>query len=238
MVETENGNVVVKVSGASAIQATTTLKNPGRIDYRTEQQGDQVRIIASVKEGPGFFQKSGGADITVLAPERIDLALKTTNGRIEVSGVTGQVSVENSNGVIQLSDVKGIIDVKGSNSRVELDGVAGDLKVVSSNGPVDIQEFVGQVRAETSNGSIDLAGALLFQSENRLKTSNGGVRAILVETPGVELDASTSNGRITVGEGLQFKPRDGARERSLVGTIGSGGSSLEVRTSNGSISVR
>ena len=58
----------------------------------------------------------------------------------------------------------------------------------------------------------------------------------LVDTPGVELDASTSNGNVS--SALVITTVAIVSPEHLVGTIGAGESTLEIRTSNGSIDIR
>ena len=73
-------------------------------------------------------------------------------------------------------------------------------------------------------------------SDNNLATSNGNVEVTLVDTEGTELHASTNNGRITTDLPITIT---GTREEDrLAGTIGAGGSSLKIETSNGSITIR
>ncbi len=59
---------------------------------------------------------------------------------------------------------------------------------------------------------------------------------MLVDTPGVELDAATSNGNVR--SELPITISGETRDDRLVGTIGTGGSRLEIHTSNGSIAIR
>ena len=72
--------------------------------------------------------------------------------------------------------------------------------------------------------------------ENTLRTSDGSIDAILVETPGVEVDASTNNGKVK--SQLPITISGETSEDHLVGAIGAGGRHLLLRTSNGSITIR
>lgn len=220
VVRSENGSIAVETGGTDVIQVTTTIKNPPNVEYRAVQNGNTVEVTIDVKGGINFFRRGGGADVRVVVPESIDLNLETSNGTIEVEGVkvTAPASLESSNG------------------RVTLNDVVGDVKIKTSNGRINIQNFTGQVEAQTDNGSIDFTGTLRGGSENELRTSNGSVDVMLVETSGVELDASTSNGKVK--SQLPITISGETRDNQLVGSIGSGGRHLLIRTSNGSITVR
>jgi DUF4097 and DUF4098 domain-containing protein YvlB len=67
-------------------------------------------------------------------------------------------------------------------------------------------------------------------------TSNGSITVNLPESASVDVDASTSNARITNDFENAFRGR--ASKRRLEGAIGSGGPKLELSTSNGGIRLR
>jgi len=219
VIRNRNGDVVVK-SGVEmrTIEVSATLSNPSRVEYRAEQVGNTVEVTVKVKGGFRLFGKSGGADIAVVVPENAELDLHSDNGRITAENITGPVSAETSNG------------------RVTLDGITGSTNVKTSNGKVEVTRFKGQIDAQTNNGSIEFTGAFSPGSDNRLQTSNGSVDVTLVDTPGLELDASTSNGNVS--SALAITTTGTFSPDHLVGTIGTGESTLEIRTSNGSINIR
>ncbi len=219
VIRNRNGNVTVNSSiDQRTVDVIATLSNPDRVDYRAEQVGNMVEVTVKVHSGFRLFGKSGGANIEVAVPENIDLDLKSDNGRIAAENITGLVSTETSNG------------------RITLDGITGSASAMTSNGKIEIGRFRGELKAQTSNGAIDFEGALSPGSDNRLSTSNGGVSVTFVDTAGVELDATTSNGTVT--SGLAITTSGTINEKHLIGTIGNGESTLEIRTANGSITIQ
>ena len=105
----------------------------------------------------------------------------------------------------------------------------------TSNGRIVVEEARGSLDADTSNGSIHFEGELESGSNNRFKTSNGGINVRLLGEPSVKLDASTSNGSIKCERPITTQGISG--KNRLEGTIGNGDASLVVQTSNGSITV-
>ncbi|MFQ6028290.1 MAG: DUF4097 domain-containing protein [Dehalococcoidia bacterium] len=218
-VVSENGKVTVLSAGSSpTVQVTATIKNPDRVNYAARQEGSTVTVAAEVEKGFNFFGDSAGVRIEVLVPENIALDLETSNGSVSVTGVSGPVSVATSNGGIDITNV------------------VGEVNARTSNGKIDIGEVSGQVDAETSNGAVRMTAALQEGSKNRLRTSNGSVNVTLVDTPRVNLNASTSNGTISTDRSITTT--GSSDPRRLVGTIGEGGPDLEIRTSNGSVTIR
>jgi lia operon protein LiaG len=93
----------------------------------------------------------------------------------------------------------------------------------------------GEVDAETSNGRISYSGDMIAGGDNRLITSNGDVDVQLLGTPGIKLDASTSNGDVTSELPITATTTS---DDHLVGTIGDGEADLYIRTSNGDITIK
>ena len=180
VVETKNGHITVRSSGgAGEVRVTATITNPDKVEYRTGQNGDTVSVSADISSG---IIINARVDVEVEVPEKAQLELETSNGRITLSDIDGSV------------------------------------------------------RAETSNGAITFAGSLEPGSQNSLRTSNGDVDVTLVKTPGVKLDAETGNGKISSELPITITGR--SNDDQLTGEIGVGSSSLEIRTSNGDITIK
>lgn len=123
-----------------------------------------------------------------------------------------------SNGAIELTAV-GDVEVHTSNGRIELEDVSGRVDVETSNGRITGRGLNGDgVRAQTSNGAVELEMGEAQDVEAR--TSNGAIR-VTVPAATYRVTAETSNGSTDIG--VDDDPE--------------GEFQLELRTSNGSITV-
>ena len=130
---------------------------------------------------------------------------------VDVRGAT-------SNGAIKLSDV-GEVDVQTTNGRIELDDVAGSIIAETSNGRILGRDLNGDgIRASTSNGAIDLE--LGEPQDVEARTSNGAID-LTVPSASYQVSTETSNGSTDI----------------QVPNESDGRFSLDLRTSNGSITV-
>ena len=135
-------------------------------------------------------------------------------------------------------DVPAGVDVRGStsNGSIKLRAV-GEVEVNTSNGRIELEDVTGRVVAETSNGRIE--GSDLTGDGIRATTSNGAIDLELGTAQDVE--ASTSNGSIdlTVPEDSYRVSTDTSNGRTELGVANDpdGQFSLDLRTSNGSITV-
>ncbi|MFJ2775365.1 MULTISPECIES: DUF4097 family beta strand repeat-containing protein [unclassified Kitasatospora] len=129
------------------------------------------------------------------------------------------ISGQTSNGAISLSQV-GQVNVSTTNGGITLDGVAGPAEVRTTNGAIKGTGLNGDhVQAETSNGRIDLTP--VRAQDVKAKTSNGGI-ALTVPADAYKVSADTDNGSKNIG----------------VGNDPNGRYRLDLRTSNGGITVR
>lgn len=158
-----------------------------------------------------------GVSLSLLLPPGTVLRLlETSNGDISVNGGIGNAEVNTSNGDVTFSNFDGTIDIRTSNGDIIVRG--GYL-----------------TGAETSNGSIE-AGIYSIPPEGIiLDTSNGDIIISVLQGLNAEFDMDTSNGSISIdAEGLtdvRISDSDGRA------TLGEGGSTIRLDTSNGDIKV-
>lgn len=200
-----------KAYGATPEEAQ---RNCERLSCDYEADGD-VLVIKAVKPA-GLMSAAVAFSLSV--PESCSLKLKTSNGAIKVEQLTGSLSAETSNGSIDLQNV-------------------GDVVARSSNGALNIQGAIGKVDAKTSNGKIIYSG-LLVGNENQLRTSNGRIEVELSPEQVVDVEGSTSNGRVACTIPDQKVLEES--KRSLHTVTGSGTNveaRLRLSTSNGQITI-
>lgn len=164
-----------------------------------------------------------------------EVSLHTSNGAIVALDVHGDVDLRTANGRIEVRGHEGRLRAHTSNGRVEMSRIDGELQVRTSNGAVRVEGAVlrGIGFIETSNGAVTLDAELIDDASYRVRTSNGSVTLTLYE-PDVSLDLETSNGRITYDAEILTTMSDRNR---LQGRIGEGSARLDVRTSNGTITL-
>ena len=212
-----NGSITVNLGGEGQVLVRTSLRQPRRLEYTTQQNGD--KIVIKARRLGNFFDlwSRASAKIEVTVPRSTYVDLDTRNGSIKINGIEGGGVLSTSNGAITITDIK------------------GDYTLKTSNGRVTVQNVQGTFDIRTSNGSIDFDGELVPNGENRIRTSNGSVSISLPGTPNVTLDASTSNGSVVSRLQMTILSSGKSHLRAI---LGGGDANLSIRTSNGSITFR
>jgi hypothetical protein len=161
--------------------------------------------------------------------------LKSSNGAIRVEKFHGGLDAQTSNGAIELDQIDGDAVAHSSNGRVQADGIRGSLDVDTSNNSVtaDVERGDRPVRVETRNGRIDLTLPAGFTGGVRAHTNNNGITLRLADPVNARVTARTSNSAVT--SDFDARMRGELRKNEIDGEIGSGGTLIDLSTSNGPI---
>lgn len=165
-----------------------------------------------------------------------DSQAKTSGGSIEVSGLTGHLDAGTSGGSIHLQEVNGDTRVDTSGGSIEVGSLDGSLRAHTSGGPIRIERVSGYVEAKTSGGSVRVNLGRGNSRGGDVETSGGSIDVQVDPAANLTIDASTSGG--SVESNLDLRVRGKISGSSLHGTLGSGGETLRLHTSGGSIHIR
>jgi DUF4097 and DUF4098 domain-containing protein YvlB len=128
------------------------------------------------------------------------------------------------------------LEAQARNGSIGIDAVHGQIRLNTVNGSVHLDKVSGDVDASTTNGSlkIDVAGNSWDGKGLRAETTNGSVHLSVPENYSAKVEASTVNGRVHVDFPITVSGEIG---KSLSFQLGSGGPTIEARTTNGAIYV-
>ena len=126
-------------------------------------------------------------------------------------------------------------DVSVTNGSVNADGLSGGLKVVAVNGNVELTKMSGALDTVVANGSlaVDLARVT---APVRLELTDGRLSLALPAASKANLSASIVNGALDVS-GLSVEGVTGRRVRSVEAALNGGGPAVELRATNGRLSI-
>jgi hypothetical protein len=222
------------------------------IDKRARAESDDaaqhlvgdIQLVAKEANGllhleiqtPRRWNRHGNAHIEVRVPRDLEVVVAANNGKICIEGIRSHVSARSSNGSVRVANVVGDIDVTTSNAKVCCHCTCGRLTARSSNGKIEVDEHRGSVDASTSNGLIRASLDEMGRDGVTLATSNGRILLELPDQVDAEVDLRVDNGMIRTLRELDGS--SGEDTGRLRGRIGSGGTPIKLRTSNGTISLR
>jgi hypothetical protein len=244
-VEMFNGPIEVRPGVPGRIAATVTTTGAGA--SKADAEADRAKIQVTLDENPdgtvllrAVYQPSPGspgnraASAVVEVPPDAALDLRTSNGTVTTSGISGPIDVRTSNGAANLAGPESGANVRTTNGAVEIDGT-GLLDVQTTNGSLSIRGTDATLSVRTSNGDVSFDGTL-SDSPQRVATTNNPITIRLPATAGFTIDARTTNAEVVL-DGFTLKTTAPATEVAKQGIVGVGGPWLVLRTSNASIVV-
>ena len=165
------------------------------------------------------FNGNRWVDYELRVPKNTVLELHTSNGRIDVTEVAGDLILKSSNGQIVTNKTW------------------GDVNVETSNGAVSCRNAYGPLDLETSNGGITIEYEEALAADDNIEcvTSNGSIDVALPQDAAFSLDARTSNGRIRSDFPLAVPTAHD--QKHITADVAGGGATIRLRTSNGGIRV-
>jgi DUF4097 and DUF4098 domain-containing protein YvlB len=184
--------------------------------------------------------KSGSADVRV----------ESVRGEIEVSSVTGDVTVRGDPRVATLETIDGDVDVVGAATvlrvrtgagRVTLVGPRADLSASTVQGPIRLDaDRVLSARLSTVSGAIEVRGGPSAKGRLEIETHDGDVHVALPDPVAGRFDAVSISGKVVtrLGGGGERIHGDGVA-RFAVGAGGDAGpgGTVTVRSFSGGIRI-
>jgi len=151
---------------------------------------------------------------------------------------TANVNVSSHNGSVTVRGIEGSVQVAGKNGRLELADLPGGVEASMLNGEIAGRELAGGVRLTTLNGAVELRRGTTLREGERVvcESTNGAIRVVLPRTSAFELEAETRNGKVSA-TGFEMVPPVRNSLGKYAGRAGNGGGRLNLRTSNGQVSV-
>lgn len=129
-----------------------------------------------------------------------------------------------------VSSVNGNVKISDMTNKVEISAVNGNISAKNLSGELDISTVNGTINAELTQ--------MKAGSKVDLSTVNGTVNLYLPAYIDAVFSGSTVNGSIKTDFGLTVKKSKYGASSSLSGTLGSGNSTVNLSSVNGTIGVK
>jgi DUF4097 and DUF4098 domain-containing protein YvlB len=127
------------------------------------------------------------------------------------------------------------LELTGNNGTFKASDMRGHIKAMVVNGGVELARVSGGVDAATVNGHISVKMAEVTHAM-RLEATNGRITLEIPKTAKATLNARSVNGGITA-TGLNTDEGTGRRIRTLESKLNGGGPEIDVRVTNGRITI-
>lgn len=173
-------------------------------------------------------------DYLVMIPVNANLEqVKTVTGQVFVAGTSGDTYAAATNGKVYVENTRGLLEARNTNGPIHVAGVEGTISAKTTNGDIRIEDAADLSYARTTNGSIELSVTRFGNGEMNVSTTNGSIKLTISPEIDAYLDLKTTNGSFFASDFPVMLEK--ISRRHFTGKIGNGGSTISLKTTNGSI---
>ena len=218
---TDDANLNIVSSDAKEVRATVTTKGwriPDDIRIVEHQDGNHVSVEVRMahKDHVSFgFNRSIRVDVTV--PRETNIDLRTGDGNVVVDSVKGTARIQTGDGNVDLRALDGPLNASTGDGNLKVRGRFDELTLHTGDG----------------NMAVYVESGSKATSSWVLRTGDGNLDVHLPDGFSADLDAHTGDGRIT--SDFPVTTSGERHENELRGKLNSGGSTLELRSGDGTI---
>jgi hypothetical protein len=201
--EAGSGEVRIVGTDAGAVTVDASVSEGLRAgDHSERVEGDRLVVRSSC---PAIFSTWCGVDYTIRVPADTAVVSHTSGGGVEVTGITGDVTLSSSGGGVHVTGGGGhTLTLDSSGGGVSGDALTADVVTASSSGGgvrLSFAEPPQTVKADSSGGGVNIEvpnipGAYQVNASS----SGGGVHTDIRTDPTSPnvIDASSSGGGVTI----------------------------------------
>jgi DUF4097 and DUF4098 domain-containing protein YvlB len=257
---------------AIAADASIRIYNLAGTTRVTGWERDSIAVTGFAPPGASFFlggsgrvakmglepdekaKQTTGGSLEVRVPRGARVWVKSAEGSIEVSGMTGEVDLstvgggikvtgtlrlvtaESMEGDLEVSGASPLVRVKTGGGKILLRQAGGDVIASTVSGPIIASEAqMASARLETVSGPVSYSGTLDRRGTLNIQTHSGDIELLLPTTIGAEFDLASTSGLATVA--LPAKSGKPLKGRSVFFANAGGGAQIVARSFKGQISV-
>jgi len=214
-----SGEINIK-SGKSGQVTITVLRVADPKDVEITQNGDRIRV--KTRSGAGNKRSYRGASFEIEFPEK---------GELEISTLSGDVTVKGVSGYLRLRSVSGDIEVKRLSGRLALHSVSGDVSMTETG--------ACEVDAVSMSGDISYSRGSLVGGDYSFSSTSGNVLVAYEQEASFSLSGRTISGTITDRSGaFKITRAEYSNITSVKGSVGSGDVRVQANSVSGNIRIR
>lgn len=149
-IATDSGDLIVKgdeKATAIHVEADIKTKNvkPEEIIITLEKDGNTATLRSEVNTDIGLNYVD--MTLTVIVPAQMPIALTDGSGDIDMTNLTGKLTIEDESGDIQLTNTNGEVEIRDQ---------SGDIKIKDASALKLIEDDSGDIVMENTGGNISI----------------------------------------------------------------------------------
>ena len=203
-------------------------------------------MVAHINNGDASFSAHSATGALTLEGHVRDTTLSDLSGPVTLSGeffgdshfehIRGPIKFHTSRTDFQLGRLDGDIEIS-PNADLSATDALGPVTLTTRNRNINLERIGGDVSVTNRNGSVDVSSAPPL-SNVTVENRNGSVSIAVPEKSSFAYQFEANNGDIQSDFSQINIPEGGVQQKTISGSVGSGGPLLRVTTSQGDVSLK
>ncbi len=243
--ETTNGFITVKGSERKDIHVKAKIEVKSKTETKAKEWLEKIEVKLDEKDGRLHIYKTYpepkreynlSVSFEIETPAKMNLKMQSTNGRITMKDIRGNIFAKTTNAQISAASITGGVECRSTNGRVMTQSVEGPVIAHTTNGRIEanVSSLVERADFVSTNGSIH-ATVHSGLAPVSARTTNGSIHIALPPTAHGQLEAKTTNGSVSCDFPVTIHK---AKRNYLKGDInGSGDIHYYLGSTNGSLKI-
>lgn len=209
-----NGAIEVEPATGADIEVTATITARGGSEEEAQDlvkkviikeeavSANEVRLKTTLAEGTANLlgRRQANVEYKIKVPSGLKITLKTENGGVNISDVSGTLIASTTNGGLRGENVSGQVSMHTVNGGVILSvaQVTGPIETEVVNGGIRLalpQDLKATIDAHAVNGGVSVDDGFTIASTEQSRTRVSGN----INGGGTAVSASTVNGGVRIG---------------------------------------
>jgi hypothetical protein len=185
------GSITIKPSRNNQV-LVTTVSYSDAVTFENEQHGNRIDLRAISRQ-----QGSSLVDYTLVVPADAFVTLRSSDGKLHVEGLRGDVVLEDVTGTVEATDISNAhLHVKTLSGQVSLTDIRDShVDIHSLSGNIDMHNVSGlSLEVNSTSGRITYEGDPGSAGEYLLTTHSGDLEVSIPASAQVEIKARSLKG--------------------------------------------
>lgn len=230
---------IVNTDSATAeVQIIRTARTRADLEYHkiTVEQTANGLVVKGIQEPEQRRRENIQVNhhVKLKLPRRIDLAVTSVSGAVEVGDVEGQTVLRSISGSANIGNVHGNLEVTSISGNVEIGNVGADARVRSVSGNLRLGEVNGSLEVTSVSGGVNVTLASLSTEGIHVRSVSGSVEIGFRSDVNADFKAESISGQVHLD--VPNVTRDSeVRRPNVRARIGAGGTPITITSVSGNI---
>jgi hypothetical protein len=226
------------------MRRAATTEEAEELVVNTNQDGNRIVVDAPAGRERRRVIRIGswqgeGVSFIVRVPRQLTLDAQTGDGSIVSGDLAGVLNLQSGDGSIRGERLEGRVKAHTGDGSIAIHASRGEFDLDSGDGSITLSGRLDNLRVHTGDGSvsIDAEDGSGLKTNWDVTTGDGSVNVRLPANLDAEIEAESGDGRVRATWAPEQRADDDDDRGSFRGRLGAGGSTLRIRTGDGSITL-